>query len=79
MCSGFTEVWIGLEGGSWAELVGVACMCGTVCCCWMSTGGGGGDAAREGGTFSTGVDEVVSEAQDCGEEALVEPGEEAVA
>jgi len=25
MCSGFTLVWIGLEGGSWAELVGVAC------------------------------------------------------
>ena len=32
-----------------------------------------------GGILSTGVEEVVSEAQDCGELALVEPGEEAVA
>lgn len=32
-----------------------------------------------GGTFSTGVEEVVSDAHDCGELAFVEPGEEAVA
>lgn len=33
-------------------------------------------AAMLGGIFSTGV-EVVSEAQDCGELALVDPGDEA--
>ena len=32
-----------------------------------------------GGTLSMGVDEVVSDAHDCGELALVEPGEDAVA
>lgn len=36
-------------------------------------------AAMVGGTFSMGVEVVVSEAQDCGELALVEPGDEAVA
>lgn len=41
--------------------------------------GGGGVAAIVGGIFSTGVEEVVSEAQDCGELAVVEPGDEAVA
>ena len=35
-------------------------------------------AAIGGGALSTGV-EVVSEAHDCGELALVEPGDEAVA
>ena len=43
----------------------------------MGEGGGGGEAAREGGTFSMEVDDVVSEAHDCGDEALVDPGEEA--
>lgn len=50
---------------------------------WVLPGGGfcswgGGVAAMFGGIFSTGV-EAVSEAQDCGELAVVEPGDEAVA
>ena len=35
--------------------------------------------ASKGGAFSMGVEEVVSEAHDCGEEAFVDPGEDAVA
>ena len=67
-CSGFIEgALIGLDGGSWVEPGGGFWSCG------------GGVAAIVGGTFSTGVEEVVSEAQDCGELALVEPGEDAVA
>lgn len=62
-CSGL--MLMGL-GGSWVLPSGGFCS-------W-----GGGVAAMVGGIFSTGV-EVVSEAQDCGELAVVEPGDEAVA
>lgn len=65
-CSGLMQVLMGL-GGSWVLPGGGFCSCG------------GGVAAMVGGILSTGVEEVVSEAQDWGELALVEPGDDAVA
>lgn len=65
--SGFIEVLMGLVG-SWELPWGGFWSCGGPI--------GGGVAAILGGIFSTGV-EVVSEAQDWGELALVDPGEEA--
>ena len=40
--------------------MGVVCICGTIC----GAGTGGGEIASKGGTFSMGVEELVSEAHD---------------
>ena len=80
-CSGLMEVLMGLEG-SCALPGGGFCSCGGGGWGAEGAGGGGGGGVVGsvlGGILSTGVEEVVSEAQDCGELAVVEPGDEAVA